>query len=106
VGLTGRNDFEVGRRSGNVLTDDDESTADVLEVTEPLEAVLALELANLDNFDCFTGLTEDIGCLLDFEVRSGISGMDSMGGNGALGGRGGSGAELRDSDVVADGAGS
>ena len=52
-GLAGRIDLEVGRRAGYVVTEEDESTADVLELNEVLLWVFALELASSDNFDCF-----------------------------------------------------
>ena len=101
--LIGRADFEVGRRAGYVVTDEDESTADVLELIEVFVTLLALELASLDSFDCFVG---GGGACPDFELRSGISGIDSIGGTGALGGLGGRDESLRDSDVTTDGAGS
>jgi hypothetical protein len=106
TGLTGRTDFEVGRNAGYVVTDEDESAAEVLKLAEPLEVLLALEFASLDSFDCFTAWADGASCLLDFELKSGMSGMDSIGGNWALGGRGGGVAVLRESDVATEGAGS
>ena len=52
---SGCKDREDGRSIGYVVTDSDESIADVRDVFEVLASLLALELANTDNFDFFTG---------------------------------------------------
>jgi hypothetical protein len=84
------------------VTDDEESITVVRELEETGVALLALKLANFDNFDCFAcGRGK-----LDFELRSGMSGIASRAGIGALGGRGGGDGELLDSEVTRDGAGS
>jgi hypothetical protein len=85
------------------VTDEEESAAEVLELMEVLVTLLALELASLESLDCFGGGT---GARLDLELKSGISGMVSIGGTGALGGLGGGEEELRESDVTTDGGGS
>lgn len=81
-------------------------------VLELLVAELTLELASLDNFDCLVLLEVEgsaVGCAggreVDFDLKSGISGIVSIAGNGAGGVRG-IGAVVRDADVATEGAGS
>lgn len=67
--------------------------------------LLALELANAANLDCFGG-ADTVGCRLGIELKSGISGMFSSDGNETLGGLGGEGSAVRVPDEGMEGGGS
>jgi hypothetical protein len=82
-------DWEEGRRSGYVFTEPRTSMPDDLELSL-LVLIVALLVASIASFDFFAGCDAVLDAIyrLDFELRSGMSGMVSRGGTGSLGTRG------------------